>query len=396
MRLAAVRARYLAAMGLSTAAAVGSCTPNLRRVEVGQGVYELDMPRSRSDLPTCPSGEFCTPEPATAPAGAAPAPYAACPATTAYPRPTDPSRERYQITFGHDRTTRERAVRPGVCCYHWVEPCPGGRPLRASDASAVVAPPCARDDWRHPAVAVDPARAPAAARAALAAHWTREAAYEHASVASFARAALQLMALGAPPDLLAETHEAASDEIAHARIAYAIASTYAGADVGPGPLPVTAIGWTTGDAASFAREVLLDACVNESVAAVAARAASAGAVDPAVAGALARIADDEERHAALAWKTLAWLLRAGSADVLAEVRAALRGLTDAAAPAAPEAEGRELDLAGHGVLPASESAALRRRVLCEIVLPCAHALIQRTVHTGASSSVFAPVAEVRP
>ena len=49
-----------------------------------------------------------------------------------------------------------------------------------------------------------------------------------AEIASFARTSLDLLALGAPADLVAETHRAALDEIEHARIAYALASAFSG------------------------------------------------------------------------------------------------------------------------------------------------------------------------
>jgi hypothetical protein len=50
-------------------------------------------------------------------------------------------------------------------------------------------------------------------RAELAAQWAADGAAEHASIASFARATLQLMALGAPAGLLADTQRAAADEV---------------------------------------------------------------------------------------------------------------------------------------------------------------------------------------
>ncbi|HEU4537511.1 MAG TPA: hypothetical protein VFS00_25505, partial [Polyangiaceae bacterium] len=73
-------------------------------------------------------------------------------------------------------------------------------------------------------------------RAALAQHWLDVAALEHASVASFARFTLELLALGAPPALVAEAQRAGLDEVAHAEVAYALASAYAGRRFGPGPL----------------------------------------------------------------------------------------------------------------------------------------------------------------
>ena len=52
----------------------------------------------------------------------------------------------------------------------------------------------------------------AAACNRLAAEWSRDALAEHASIASFARFSLQLMAVGAPSALLADAQRAASDE----------------------------------------------------------------------------------------------------------------------------------------------------------------------------------------
>lgn len=68
--------------------------------------------------------------------------------------------------------------------------------------------------------------------------WTRVGLMEHASVAAFSRFSLQLMALGAPSDLLQKSHEAAADEIRHARDAFALAGHYAGRPVGPGVMPM--------------------------------------------------------------------------------------------------------------------------------------------------------------
>jgi hypothetical protein len=50
-------------------------------------------------------------------------------------------------------------------------------------------------------------------RARLAAQWATDGAAEHASIASFARVTLQLMALGAPAGLLADTQRGAADEV---------------------------------------------------------------------------------------------------------------------------------------------------------------------------------------
>ena len=61
-------------------------------------------------------------------------------------------------------------------------------------------------------------------RTQLAMHWEAAATAEHASVAAFARHSMQLMALAAPMQLIRDAHEAALDEIRHARLSFALAS----------------------------------------------------------------------------------------------------------------------------------------------------------------------------
>ena len=61
---------------------------------------------------------------------------------------------------------------------------------------------------------------------------------EHASVAAFARFTLHLMSLGAPAALVERSNAALADETLHAKLAFAIASGYAGRAIGPGPLAI--------------------------------------------------------------------------------------------------------------------------------------------------------------
>ena len=135
-------------------------------------------------------------------------------------------------------------------------------------------------------------------RRALAASWERAALEEHASVASFAELSLELLALGAPAELVARCHEAAIDEIAHARACFALASAYAGAPRGPDRLPIAALR-ASPSYASVGVASALDGCLNEGAAARNARAQIANETDPVVRAVLERIAEDEERHAAL-------------------------------------------------------------------------------------------------
>ncbi|MCB9688088.1 MAG: hypothetical protein H6738_24105 [Alphaproteobacteria bacterium] len=171
-----------------------------------------------------------------------------------------------------------------------------GRPLR-SDGVARFAGAAARTDWADPAVA--PARD--------AADWVAAGLAEHASIASFARLALELLALGAPPELVERAHLAAIDEIRHARLSFGAA----GGGVGPGPLPAALqLAPLPGDRrsalAAVARASAVDGWFNEGREAGRARRAAATAETPELAAIYAAIADDEARHAALGRDVAAW------------------------------------------------------------------------------------------
>src|SRR5688572_10054793 len=76
------------------------------------------------------------------------------------------------------------------------------------------------------------------ARERAAEYWANAGLFEHASVAAFARFALQLLALGAPADLVASAQAAMADEIEHARLCFGLAWRYRGRSVGPSALPI--------------------------------------------------------------------------------------------------------------------------------------------------------------
>ena len=152
----------------------------------------------------------------------------------------------------------------------------------------------------------DLSRLSVAERRLQARQWLSAAQDEHASVAAFHRFSLQLMALGAPPELLLETQRAAADEVLHARLSFGLASAFAGSPMSAGPIDTA--GALETDLAAILRAHVQEACINETVACVQAAAARDEATDPAVRAVLERIVEDETRHAALAWKTLRWLL----------------------------------------------------------------------------------------
>jgi hypothetical protein len=317
----------------------------------------------------CPQGPFCVPQPAGAGPSPAPEPYAMCSATIDLPPGVGPSPggRKPTVSFDADRTKSERAGDPAACCYAWHVLCVGGRALRGPEGPLTAAP-SPRPDWTS-ALGVDRPEAPIQDR--LSAYWEREAAFEHASVAAFARASLALLALGAPPDLIAATHAAAIDEVEHARLCYGLASSYGGTPRGPGPLPVGGA-LVTPTIVDLAVETLVDGCAGEAAAALSLREAAGIVEDGGVRAVLDRLAEDEERHAELAWRTVAWALAEGGAPVAH----ALRGAAETLGREPDEEVGAEApDLSAYGALDEAARRSIRRRAVAEVVLPCLDALL---------------------
>jgi hypothetical protein len=242
-----------------------------------------------------------------------------------------------------------------------------GRPLMVA-GEARMAESTARDDWAT-AVSPDLRGLTLTDRLALTDWWRGIAALEHASVASFGRFTLELMRYGAPADLLADTQAAAADEVAHAQLTYGLASAYAGRDLGPGPLDVGDISLSHSKADAVAH-LVGEACFGETIGAAEAHAMAEAATDPAVAQICARIAEEEGRHAVLAWRALKWFL--GDDDALRETAAV--ALTEAIAAhferALPTSDG----IPSHGLLGDADRQALHLSAVESVVIPCAAAL----------------------
>lgn len=257
------------------------------------------------------------------------------------------------------------------CCYTFCTGACCGRPL-VIDGDARVAPRARRGDWRHASregVALD-----IATRRALADAWLEDARMEHASIASFARFTLDLMACAAPPELLAASQRASIDEVEHARLCFALASRFAGEDVGPGPLDASSTAAPT--LAEAAVAAVREGCVGETLAALTARAQLRGARDHQTRAALRRIARDEETHAELAWRFVAWAITTGGNDVRAAVARAFYDATRALAPVAQANDDIDTNAwRAHGRLTAADARDVMVRGLRDVIAPCARALI---------------------
>jgi hypothetical protein len=211
-----------------------------------------------------------------------------------------------------------------------------------------------------------------AVRRRLADGWLQAALAEHASVASFARFTLQLLAIGAPADLVEAAQRAGLDEVDHARRSFRLASRYAGTPLGPGPLPLHGDLLGPLDLAALAAAATREGCVGETLSALEAAEALEGATDPEVREALAAIAADEARHAELSWAFVRWCL--GVAPVHAAVRRALEEALAAQVPV-PPTDPDEATLRAHGRLSDRCRARVHARGLAEVVGPAARALL---------------------
>jgi hypothetical protein len=234
----------------------------------------------------------------------------------------------------------------GECCYGFCTGACCGRPLLV-EGEARVAPVMTRSDWLEPLEA-QVAGFSAAQREELAQRWQADAQLEHASVASFARFTLDLLAFGAPADLVELAQRAMGDEIRHARLCFGLASVYAGEALGPAPLNLKGIAPSPNLAAAVAAAVR-EGCINETIAALDADERARQATDPIVRDVLLGIAADEADHAELAWRFVKWALRSGDAAVTTAIHDALRN-------------------------PQLPRVAVARQAYSEVIAPCAAAL----------------------
>ena len=220
---------------------------------------------------------------------------------------TNISRSRCQtnVTNLQLESTNESESGDMVCCY--VDPS-YGRPRRACGRLFYVEDRATRartesdrtwmgEDVTRP-VGVSEELAMQAAQA-----WLDDALEEHASIAAFSRATLELMAMGAPSELLAEYQRASLDEIRHARLCFSLVGALLGREVSAGAIEVEG---PRDDLDAIIEDVFWGGCVGESVAALCAQRSLTGCTWEPARQALEQISGDEARHAALAWSTLSF------------------------------------------------------------------------------------------
>lgn len=242
-----------------------------------------------------------------------------------------------------------------------------GRPLTTEDGPRL-ARAQASSGWTHTGLDLD--AFPARARARAASQWTRAALAEHASVASFARFTLELLAVGAPADLVARASRAQADEVRHAREAFEVAGALSGVAVGPDALDLSGALPTSTSLADLVRATVIEGCVHETISAAQVAEAARCAGPHALRDVLQRTADDEGEHAALAWATVRWALTIDPS--LADV---VRDAFDEALHQGALPDDDDDALAVLGVLSPRRQAEVAGHVATTIVRPSAEALL---------------------
>lgn len=204
----------------------------------------------------------------------------------------------------------------------------------------------------------------------LAEHWTRIGLMEHASIAAFSRFTLQLLALGAPAELVRASIEAQVDETRHAAIAFEMASLYGGASIGPAPLDLQGA-FEDQSLADILRTTIAEGCIGETRAALEAAEAARIATVPGVKRVLGGIAADESAHAALAWRVVKWIL-AEHPELAPVARAEFAHLSSAAPVAFSRLDGVVL---AHGLLDPGTLGRIHVSAEREVIAPCVRALL---------------------
>jgi hypothetical protein len=156
--------------------------------------------------------------------------------------------------------------------------------------------------------------------------------------------------------------------------------------VGPGPLPMHGL-TAGGPAEAIVRAAVREGCVEETLAAAEAELAAHRATDPVVRAVLTAIAEDEARHAVLAWRFVDWALERDPSLATA-VRDELRRattVTDEADDALDLPTTTDDALAAHGMLPAPLRLRLRARCLRSTIRPCAAAMLHGCARVAAAN-----------
>jgi hypothetical protein len=216
-------------------------------------------------------------------------------------------------------------------------------------------------------------------RGKLSEAWSLAARFEHASIAAFNKFSLELLAVGAPGELVAGANRAALQEVEHAQACFAAASAYSGQSIGPGPLPIGVLYLQAVQLEELVRATVAEGCVGEALAAAEALAARERAKVAVIVSLLDKIAEEEREHAALAFRFVRWACDVGGASVRSTAREAFeRSIAACRAEVPFVAVSSDVGalLEAHGRLCEPARTELRQRAVAEVIEPACKELFQ--------------------
>ncbi len=271
------------------------------------------------------------------------------------------------------------AVGPGeprgeLCCYRSCGGACCGRPLRIDGVAHVAALRNGREWLLGQVPPPQAAAAAGSAREALARAWEADAQMEHASIASFARFCLQLLALGAPAPLVEAAQAAGADEVRHARVAFTIAHRLGGRARAPSSLPQAGAAVPT-RLVEVVAAVIAEGCVGETISAAVAQRQAESCKDPTIRAALEQIAEDEARHAELAWRFVAWALVGSDEALIAQAQRAFEATIEAGLQCTGDGGLSEGVLHAHGRLSVAEQRRVHEQTVHQALIPAFQALV---------------------
>lgn len=262
------------------------------------------------------------------------------------------------------------------CCYELViNLMCKGRPYSV-DGKALLANIIPSDDWPQ-RLPIPCAELSAKERGFLRKEWTLMAQQEHASIASFARFVLQIISLGAPPDLIQQSNRAMQDELLHAKLVFGIASALAGKNIGVGEMNMGEPQQLT--KAEILESVILEGCIVETITVAQMSAAQNFCSIQSIRGVLYKIVEDESRHAALAWQFVQWMLSSHPELLPIAQQAFLKAEQAILAPKVGVDPIDQKILKRYGRLPVKEQREISIEVWKQVITPNKDALLHKKI-----------------
>jgi len=216
-------------------------------------------------------------------------------------------------------------------------------------------------------------------RAELARIWGERIPTEYRSITGFSTFSFDLIAAGAPVDLVAVCHRVCIDELRHTELAVRMVETYGGKrpelprDISnlPADSKLTAV-------AQACRSAILLSCLGETFACTELAMLRDRAEDPVVHGVLTVFLSDEIVHARIGWAYIAHAFKSADPTTKRQVGEAipryiegiaanLFGTDDVAA--AVDVTNDDMRLANHGVCSMREEQDLYRQFIPDVFLP---------------------------